>query len=321
MERLILLLLALYSINCNTYDDCTEETNITNCSSHDVKEIGNFNCHPVHFVSDTETEDSCTVYPNSANDQKVYWKLMSGIGKESLSGLRPLFGQSDDNLDDYIVVPDKEYYEANEIINAKLTALSSDDMKIINNNNTCFYKFANQQYLLSLEGNIVNITDRNQCFNTDQFSDLENLINCGYATITYKSEAGSPFTIKTCYFIPDNKMPDSFQKFFKTLFMDYQLYQLMSFEPQEGDSGETLNNLRKFKTNFKKGVDSPNFKYELTVEDKYGKKYKYTDKSDSPEVIEEGMQGDKIYNNNVNHSKTTFINYILLLFMISLILI
>ena len=104
--------------------------------------------------------------------------------------------------------------------------------------------------------------------------------------------------------------------------MDYQLYELMSFEPQEGDSGETLNNLRKFKTNFKKGVDFPNFEYELTVEDKYGKKYKYTDKSDSPEVIEEGMQGDKIYNNNnVNHSKTTFINYILLLFMISLILI
>ena len=149
MERLILLLLALYSINCNTYD-CTEEGNITNCSSHDVKEIGNFNCHPVHFVSDTETEDSCTVYPNSANDQKVFWKLISGIEKESLSGLIPLLGQSDDNLDDYIVVPDKEYYEANEIINGKLTAPSSDDMKIINNKNTCFYKFANQ-YLLSLE--------------------------------------------------------------------------------------------------------------------------------------------------------------------------
>ena len=115
-------------------------------------------------------------------------------------------------------------------------------------------------------------------------------------------------------------MPDSFQKFFKTLFIDYQFDELISFEAQ-GDSGETLNNLRKFKTNFKKGVDSPNFEYELTVEDKYGKKYKYTDKSDSPEVIEEGMQGDKIYNNNVNHSKTTFINYILLLFMISLILI
>ena len=319
MERLILLLLALYSINCNT-DDCTEETDITKCSSHDVKEIGNFNCHPVHSVLDTETEDSCTLFPNSANDQKVFWKLMNGNVKESLSALIPFFGLSDDDLDDSIVVPDKEYYEANEIINPKYTAPSSDDMKIINNKNTCFYKFANQ-YLLSLEGNIVNITDRNQCFNTDQFSDFENLINCGYATLTYNTEAGSPFTIKTCYFIPDNKMPDSFQKFFKTLFMDYQLYELISFEPQEGDSGETLNNLRKFKTNFKKGVDFPNFEYELTVEDKYGKKYKYTDKSDSPEVIEEGMQGDKIYNNNVNHSKTTFINYILLLFMISLILI
>ena len=93
------------------------------------------------------------------------------------------------------------------------------------------------------------------------------------------------------------------------------------------DKSEHVEFLHTFKTNFKKGfkrlADTSDFEFEMVVEDKYGKKYKYTDKSDEPEVIEEGMQGDKIYgtNNNDNHSQTTFINYILLLFMISLILI
>ena len=207
-----------------------------------------------------------------------------------------------------MVVPDKEYYEANETVNGKYIAPSSDDMKIINTNNTCFYKFMSQ-YILARGGQNANITDRNQCFNTNQFPDLKNLVNCGYASVTINTKEGNPLTLNTCYYIPDNNLPNSIEKYFKYLFMDYLLYEVIVFDPAVGVSDENLN--------------VSLLKYELTVEDKYGKKYKYTDKSNSPEVIEEGMQGDKIYetNNNVNQLKTTFINYILLLFMISLILV
>ena len=72
MKRLILLLLALYSINC-TVNDCAGEKNLTNCNSHDVKEIGDYNCHPVHSVTEAQTEDSCEPFPNSADEQKNYF--------------------------------------------------------------------------------------------------------------------------------------------------------------------------------------------------------------------------------------------------------
>lgn len=42
-------------------------------------------------------------------------------------------------------------------------------------------------------------------------------------------------------------------------------------------------------------MQSAKIPYEVVVENKYGKKYKYTNDKDLPEVIEEGMQGDKPY--------------------------
>ena len=125
-------------------------------------------------------------------------------------------------------------------------------------------------------------------------------------------------------------MPDYFEKLFKFIFMDFQLNALLSYYSyKEQDKIELEEHLSSFKSNLKKGIkrleDTPDQKYEIIVEDKYGKKYKYTDKSDEPEIIEEGMQGDKIYGanniNDVNLSQTNRINYIFLLFMISLILI
>ena len=324
MKRLILLLLALYSINCDIFE-CFEEKDITKCSSHQVKDLSDFNCHPFHDTLNGKTNEACSIFPNSAEDQKVFWKIYSGFGKETLSAVVPNNLDLDESLDDYIIVPEKEYYGTNEIITAKYTAPSNEDMKIINSKNTCLYKFIEQSLLIDND-KYVNITDRNECFNTNQFPDFENLINCGFATLTFTTDEGYPFTLTTCYYIPDNHMPDSFQKLFKILFMDSQLGGLTaSFEGPDSLKHEEF--LQTFKTNFKNGFKrlegDSDFKYELIVEDKYGKIYKYTDKSYSPEVIEEGMQGDKIYgtNNNDNQSKTIFINYILLLFMISLILI
>ena len=63
---------------------------------------------------------------------------------------------------------------------------------------------------------------------------------------------------------------------------------------------------------------SEDIQYELVVEDKYGKKYKYVKGKVEPEVIEEGLQGDRIYSSNT--SKTELNKISLLLLIISLIL-
>ena len=220
MKRLILLLLALYSINCDILE-CSEERNIANCSSHDVKYIGDFNCHPFHYILGNDSLDICSIFPNSAEDQKIFWKITAGFEKESLSVLAHYNSELNEESD-IIAIPEKEYYGTNEIVNMKYTSSSSDDMRIINSKNTCLYKFAVNSLLVE-DYKFVNITDRNECFNTNHFPDLENLINCGYATITLNTDSGKPFTLQTCYYIPDNHLPDNFQKIFKALYMDMQL--------------------------------------------------------------------------------------------------
>ena len=68
--------------------------------------------------------------------------------------------------------------------------LSFETYKIINSKNTCLYKFIGQSLLID-KGKYVNITDRKECFNTNQFPDFENLINCGFATLTFTTDEGT----------------------------------------------------------------------------------------------------------------------------------
>lgn len=68
----------------------------------------------------------------------------------------------------------------------------------------------------------------------------------------------------------------------------------------------------------KRKLEDDEIKYEMTIEDKYGKKYKYADKSLEPEIIEEELQDGKSYDDNV--SKTTLLNIHLLIAIILLFL-
>jgi hypothetical protein len=328
MKRLILLLLALYSINCHIFE-CSADKNIANCSSHNVKELGDFNCHAFIYNRPNTSEEMCSIFPDSAEDQEVYWKISNGFAKEGLSFTSTFETSEFDEsefYENFIAIPEKEYYGKDEIVKVKTTSPSEEDWKIIRTKNTCTYKFMNQHFFVE-DYKYVNLTDRNVCFNTLQFPDLANLINCGYATVTFKTDSGTPFTLKTCYFIPDNHLPDSFQKLFKTLYIDLQLENIIESISYEDDTLDYEDLLKQKKAYLKqimkrKLQDTSDQEYEIIVEDKYGKKYKYTDKSMEPEVIEEGMQGDRIYGtNNNNHSQKTFLNYKLLLFMISLIFI
>ena len=319
MKRFILLLLVFYAINCSL-SECVKEENTSNCYSHEI-EIDNFTCHKVHYNTssikkkDGEDEsnysinDICSAYPDSAKDFTTFWDLTHGNGKEEMSILP---SSSEELYYYYLYDPEKESYSKDEDVILKAKEYSSIDMKTIQSKNTCMYKFIGK----SIEANkLVNTEESKECFNVYQFPDHENLINCGQATINFSTN-GKNYEYKTCFFIPDNHLDKRFDKYFKGVVVDYFVQTL-------------INSVNNGLTRRRRLQSNNNLNYELIVEDKYGKKYKYSGDKDEPEVIEHGMQGDKEYGANhysdnvdfVDDSKMTLINYKLLLLLTSLIFI
>ena len=319
MKRFILLLLVFYAINC-TLSECVIEEDTSKCYSHEI-EIDNFTCHKVHYNTssikkkDGEDEsnysinDICSAYPDSAKDFKTFWDLTHGNGKEEMSILP---SSSEELYYYYLYDPEKESYSKDEDVILKAKEYSSTDMKTIQSKNTCMYKFIGK----SIEANkLVNTEESKECFNVYQFPDHENLINCGQATINFSTN-GKNYEYKTCFFIPDNHLDKRFDKYFKGVVVDYFVQTL-------------INSVNNGLTRRRRLQSNNNLNYELIVEDKYGKKYKYSGDKDEPEVIEDGMQGDKEYGANhysdnvdfVDDSKMTLINYKLLLLLTSLIFI
>ncbi len=316
MKRFILLLLVFYAINC-TLSECVIEEDTSKCYSHEI-EIDNFTCHKVHYNTssikkkDGEDEsnysinDICSAYPDSAKDFTTFWDLTHGNGKEEMSILP---SSSEELYYYYLYDPEKESYSKDEDVILKAKEYSSTDMKTIKSKNTCMYKFIGK----SIEANkLVNTEESKECFNVYQFPDHENLINCGQATINFSTN-GKNYEYKTCFFIPDNHLDKRFDKYFKGVAVDYFVQTL-------------INSVNNGLTRRRRLQSNNNLNYELIVEDKYGKKYKYSGDKDEPEVIEEGMQGDKEYGSNhyvdnVDDSKMTLINYKLLLLLASLIFI
>ena len=319
MKRFILLLLVFYAINC-TLSECVNEEDTSKCYSHEI-EIDNFTCHKVHYNTssikkkDGEDEsnysinDICSAYPDSAKDFKTFWDLTHGNGKEEMSILP---SSSEELYYYYLYDPEKESYSKDEDVILKAKEYSSTDMKTIQSKNTCMYKFIGK----SIEANkLVNTEESKECFNVYQFPDHENLINCGQATINFSTN-GKNYEYKTCFFIPDNHLDKRFDKYFKGVAVDYFVQTL-------------INSVNNGLTRRRRLQSNNNLNYELIVEDKYGKKYKYSGDKDEPEVIEGGMQGDKEYGANhysdnvdfVDDSKMTLINYKLLLLLASLIFI
>jgi hypothetical protein len=310
MKRLIILFLVICSTVCDL-DSCINEEDLTKCSSHIVDEIDGYSCRLTHYDFDTEEEeedDVCGAYPDSAEDQKLYWRLVHGEGKEALSAQRAYLKENLDVIG--IPVPTKDYFAKDETVEIELRKFTDDEKKTLLNANSCAYQYAGR-FLDNPEAKI-NITDKNTCLNAYQFSELKNLVNCGISTITFNI-SGNTSTINTCFFIPDNHLQDNTKKLFKQLFVDAGIFSILG-----NYALSYLNSKPKKFSRKTRKLQDENIKYEIVVEDKYGKKYKYVNDEVEPEVIEEGLQGNRIYDSG--YSKTHFIQINLLLLIISLIL-
>ena len=295
MRRIILIAFIISSINCS-YESCVHSS--SDCNSYDVDEIDGFSCYLMssNTPENRETGDEhdfyeCIAFPETADYQKIYWRLVKGSMKESLT----TYERDTPYIDFYpkfVLDPTKDFFKKDEIVYVNYVNVSVEDNKIINSSNTCFYKMVGK-IIYEQNGKFLNITDKNECFNVQQFPDLRNLLNCGYSTITFNI-SGKVSTINTCFFIPDNHLPTEFFKMFHEEFVVSHASKLIAQYKYEGPysiKSNTGNKQRKLQENY--------ITYEVEVEDRFGKKYKYNKYNYTPEIIEEGLQGNQyIYDEN-----------------------
>ena len=187
MRRIILIAFIISSINCS-YESCVHSS--SDCNSYDVDEIDGFSCYLMssNTPENRETGDGgdfygCIAFPETADYQKIYWRLVKGAMKESLT----TWERDTPYIDFYpkfVLDPTKDYFNKDEVVYVNYVYVSDADNKIINSANTCYYKMVGK-IKYEQNGKFLNITDKNECFNVQQFPDLRNLLNCGYSTITF----------------------------------------------------------------------------------------------------------------------------------------
>ena len=217
MKRIIILLFLISYIFCSI-KSCTRENDYEKCSIHDIEYKG-FSCYK--FNSDDGKY--CSFHPDSSESQKVIFKLMNGLSKEIESGIEDEYINYNDIKNFY---SEKESYDKGEEIALKTEEISEEDKKIIKGKKTCRYLFegrfnniVNDETLMRSYNLHPDIEDKNTCFNAEQFPDLKDLLDCGYAEIKYTTESNKQYTLKTCYYIPNDKMPEEFGSYLKEAFM------------------------------------------------------------------------------------------------------
>lgn len=278
MKKIILTLILIYYIYC-TMDSCINEKDHSNCSNHTI-ELKDFSCYKLNYFKIVDFGKMCIPFPDNYETQKTYLNLAIGNAKE-------LYASTLIKYELMLYVSKKETYTKGEeiFVYPMNGTIFEKDFEILEKKNTCGYQYFGRYFDEKKEGDesYKNITDKNICFNVDQFDELKNLLNCGYAEIEY-AIGDKKYGIKTCFFIPDEKMTDDIKIIFKK-YIDISLKK--GYFPLLYDSIEEIE-IRKLEENNE-------INYHIIVEDKNGKKDFYSSNLDDNFVIDNETDTDKDY--------------------------
>lgn len=279
MKNIIISLILIYSIYCSL-DNCLNEEDQSQCTKHEIEYSG-FSCYKY-------SEGSCIYYPKNDDVQKAYRKLDFGWQKEKLSAFSYY-----QNIDPSgINIFSKETYSLTDTIEKTEKEFTNNEQTIRKGGNTCAYLYFGRYLDDTNSQDYPNISDKNNCFNAVQFDELKDLIDCGYAEVTFKQGTNTK-KINTCFYIPNDKMPNELLPYLKKEIFDPGFNEegnfIAVFKPKQG-SGRRLSTIG----------------YEIVVENKNGKKVKYTSDSDEISVIQKGTgEGGNDGSNQVSVADTT----------------
>lgn len=289
-------MLLFISYTLNAMADCDNYyENEAICSSKTIGYEG-FSCYKVINNNDYK----CITFPDNKEIQKLFFQQRNGIVKEFHSAFPVVEGNED--ADKPLFEGTKDKYEKGETIETKDLILSDEDKIVLKSKNTCaYYNYGRVDSNPS--STYPDITDKNICFNAKQFNDLKNLIDCGYATITFITPEKN-YIIKTCYYINNKKMPSEFIYLLREHFFNIESGVSIDFLSQ-------IFNMLKGDGERRKLSD---LNYEAIVEDKNGRKIKYTNDDKQFRIISEGNEEEE------KGSKGVFIKFNILLLLSLLIL-
>lgn len=217
-----------------SYNAC-DNANSDQCSSINVeeREFQNWKCEKVN--------NACTYVPKNSETKKIFEKIVKGEDKEIAAA----------NYEKFL---DNSY-----------GSFSQEDTDIINRKNTCSYiSFGNFKSSESSSTKYNGVSDKNLCFNAEQFSDLKGLVNCGYAEVLIKIN-GQNKNINLCSYVPTKDVNEDLIPYIKYRFIDKITMDELEEIIEDGKLGRML--------------DENELSYEITIEDKNGRKVKFSDQN------------------------------------------
>ena len=262
MKSIIFLFILFHCIYCNM-DSCSKEKDYSNCTNHNI-ELNDFSCYQLKYFETIENKQRCIPFPDEAKTQELYWQIFMGTVKEfcCVGNFRnKYFG-----AETLLVLEKESYNKGEEIYMYPINGTESfEDMERYESQNTCFYKYYGN---FSEEEKMPyqNITDKNICYNVDQFDELKNLFNCGYGEIKYIVD-GKTYGIKSCFFVPNKNLSVELRKIYKKFFVD-KLF----------ENGIIPLNIE---LSANKEIE-----YDIIVEDKNGQKVEYSSDLDDIKFID-----------------------------------
>ena len=293
-------------------NECGETDDLSVCNSIKV-EYDDFYCYKANNLFG-EYNETCIPYPKKKDEQKMYWDLYNGLNKELLSSigkyineeinLEELYSQIESRtptqkemelimsatlkelLEEEIFFKSKrEFYDINEIVETETASLTSKDKEVFASENTCGYHMM-RKFLY--EQKAENITEKNTCFKVNKFDDLKDILDCGYAIFKYKID-GQNYEYRTCFLLPTTNMPKNFSMMFtdsiKTAIEDGGFIEdLLSTAAGKGEN--EYGNIADKKSSRRLSEMT----YTVEVENKDGRKVKYSSDKANLGVIAEGTK-------------------------------
>ena len=194
---------------------CYNEKNVTFCQKYKVN--SGFSCLKIPTNFEMIPSSHCLYVPSNQEDNEKFVKLFNGLNK-----MKKDF--DDPNKWNYDEKPPGDFlsFSKGEIkFSYNINIFSDSDKNILKKLNTC-YSY-NNNYKEESEGTngiiYTDIPEKDKCFQTDNFEDLNGLINCGCGEIKQLINGNVEKVRKICLPMPAKEMPEYLKShYFKTIY-------------------------------------------------------------------------------------------------------